>query len=163
MVGTKRLLLILSLTLSPWVNAQEQPVVLKARTILDGRGKVVQNAIIVVEGGKIARIGGAMPRGAITYDLTGLTVTPEWIDAHDHIRWHFHNGRVSAVGVEHLPPMKGAAGVFDLMAQHGTYYDPNIGQQRHTVTHVATSHATDWIIAAASVGHYDRIAAADSI
>jgi hypothetical protein len=38
-----------------------------------------------------------------------------------------------------------------------------MAQQRHTVTHVAPSHATDWIIATASVGHYDRIAAADRI
>ena len=85
------------------VVGQERPVVLKATTIVDGRGEVIQNAIIVVEGGKIGRIGGAMPPGAITYDLTGLTVTPGWIDTHDHILWHFHNGRMSSVGVEGLP------------------------------------------------------------
>jgi hypothetical protein len=79
------------------VVGQERPVVLKATTIVDGRGQVIQNAIIVVEGGKIGRIGGAMPPGAITYDLTGLTVTPGWIDTHDHILWHFHNGRMSSV------------------------------------------------------------------
>jgi hypothetical protein len=31
------------------------------------------------------------------------------------------------------------------------------------VADAATSHAADWIIAAASVGHYERIAAADRI
>jgi hypothetical protein len=49
--GTKRLFLILSLTLSPWLNAQEQPVVLKANNGTRGRGQVIQNTIIVVEGG----------------------------------------------------------------------------------------------------------------
>src|ERR1700730_8586528 len=89
---------------------QEQPVVLRVTTILDGKGQVIQNTIIVVEGGKIARIGGTTPPGAITYDLAGLTVTPGWIDTHDHILWHFHNGRASSVGTERLPPMKGVAG-----------------------------------------------------
>jgi imidazolonepropionase-like amidohydrolase len=70
-------------------KAQERPIVLKAATILDGKGQVLRNTIIVVEGGKIARIGGAVPPGAITYDLSGLTVSPGWIDAHVHPTWHF--------------------------------------------------------------------------
>jgi imidazolonepropionase-like amidohydrolase len=49
----------------------------------------------VVEAGKIARIGGDAPAGAITYDLTSLTVTPGWIDTHAHIFWHFDNGRLA--------------------------------------------------------------------
>jgi imidazolonepropionase-like amidohydrolase len=121
MVGTKTLLLILSLTLAPWINAQERPVVLKVTTMLDGKGQVVKNTIIVVEAGKITRIGGATPAGALTYDLTDLTVTPGWIDTHDHILWHFHNGRVSSVGVEHLPPMKAVAEKDETPTQ-GTLY-----------------------------------------
>ena len=77
-------------------RAQERPIVLKAATILDGKGQVLRNTIIVVEGGKIARIGGAVPPGAITYDLSGLTVSPGWIDAHVHPTWHFDaNGRLA--------------------------------------------------------------------
>jgi imidazolonepropionase-like amidohydrolase len=77
-------------------RAQERPVVLKASTILDGKGQILRNTIIVVEGGKIARIGGAVPPGAITYDLSGLTVSPGWIDAHVHPTWHFDaNGRLA--------------------------------------------------------------------
>jgi imidazolonepropionase-like amidohydrolase len=77
-------------------RAQERPIVLKAALILDGKGQVLRNTIIVVEGGKIARIGGALPPGAITYDLTGLTVSPGWIDAHVHPTWHFDaNGRLA--------------------------------------------------------------------
>ncbi len=79
----------------PVVKGQEHPIVLKASTILDGRGQVLRNTIIVVEGGKISRIEGGAPAGAITYDLSGLTVTPGWIDTHAHIFWHFDNGRLA--------------------------------------------------------------------
>ena len=78
-------------------RAQERPIVLKASTILDGKGQVLRNTIIVVEGGKIARIGGAAPPGAIAYDLAGLTVSPGWIDAHVHPTWHFDvDGRLAS-------------------------------------------------------------------
>jgi len=77
------------------VAGQERPIVLRAATVLDGKGQILRNTIIVVEGGKIARIGGELPAGATTYDLTSLTVTPGWIDTHAHIFWHFDNGRLA--------------------------------------------------------------------
>jgi imidazolonepropionase-like amidohydrolase len=76
-------------------TTQERPVVLKAAIVLDGKGQILRDTIIVVEGGKIARVGGDPPVGAITYDLTSLTVTPGWIDTHAHIFWHFDNGRLA--------------------------------------------------------------------
>ena len=77
-------------------TAQEQPIVLKASTVLDGRGKTLHNTILVVEGGKIRRVGGSAPKGAVTYDLTQLTVLPGWIDAHVHPTWHFDaSGRLA--------------------------------------------------------------------
>ncbi len=69
--------------------AQDRPVVLRVSTVLDGRGKILCNTVIVVESGKIASVGGAAPQGAITYDLSTLTVLPGWIDAHVHPTWHF--------------------------------------------------------------------------
>jgi imidazolonepropionase-like amidohydrolase len=36
-------------------------------------------------------VGGTAPSGAITYDLTALTVSPGWIDTHSHIVNHFDN------------------------------------------------------------------------
>ncbi|OLC98324.1 MAG: amidohydrolase [Acidobacteria bacterium] len=88
-------LLVLFLA-SGFVDAQDRPIVLKASTVLDGKGKILHNTIIVVKGGKIARLGGAAPQGAITYDLTGMTVTPGWIDAHVHPTWHFDvNGHLA--------------------------------------------------------------------
>lgn len=76
-------------------RAQDRPIVLKADTVLDGKGQIIRNTIIVVDGGKIAQIGGAAPPEAITYDLTGLTLTPGWIDTHAHIFWHFDKGRLA--------------------------------------------------------------------
>src|SRR4029077_925103 len=94
-----RFVLVLSLfatlLLSKFAIAQQRPIVLRASAILDGKGQVLRNTIIVDEGGKIARIGGDAPIGAITYDLTSLTVTPGWIDTHAHIFWHFDNGRLA--------------------------------------------------------------------
>jgi imidazolonepropionase-like amidohydrolase len=90
-----RLRLVIFLTLlallfaTGFMAAQDHALVLKASTVLDGKGQILHNTIIVVEGGKIARIGGAAPQGAITYDLSRLTVSPGWIDAHVHPTWHF--------------------------------------------------------------------------
>ena len=71
------------------LNAQSRPIVLKAAKVLDGKGQVLRNTIIVVEGGKIGRVGGAAPPEATTYDLSRLTLLPGWIDAHVHPTWHF--------------------------------------------------------------------------
>lgn len=67
--------------------AAAQPVVLKTSTILDGKGQVLKSKSIVVEGGKILRLAG--PGEKATYDLSGLTVMPGWIDTHVHFAWHF--------------------------------------------------------------------------
>jgi imidazolonepropionase-like amidohydrolase len=86
----KKLFLLLSVAAAALV-AQDRPIVLKTSTLYDGKGKTLRNTIIVVEGSKIARIGGIAPANAITYDLAALTVTPGWIDTHAHIVNHFDN------------------------------------------------------------------------
>ena len=68
-----------------WTAAQ--PVVLKTSTILDGKGNVLKNRNIVIEDGKILRIAGAGEKPS--YDLSGLTVMPGWIDTHVHFAVHF--------------------------------------------------------------------------
>ena len=66
---------------------QPKQIVIAASTILDGKGGVLHNTRIVVEGSKIVRID---PNAApINYDLRGLTVLPGWIDSHVHITWSF--------------------------------------------------------------------------
>jgi imidazolonepropionase-like amidohydrolase len=62
-------------------------IVLAASTVLDGKGSVLHDTRIVIEGSRIVAID---PKAApIDYDLRGLTVLPGWIDAHVHITWIF--------------------------------------------------------------------------
>jgi imidazolonepropionase-like amidohydrolase len=86
---TLRTLLTASLLLAALLPAQERIVAMKVSMALDGKGKILQNTNIIVQGSKILRIGGAIPTGAVTYDLTGLTMTPGFIDTHSHIMYHF--------------------------------------------------------------------------
>ena len=65
-----------------------QPLVIKTTTLLDGKGAVLKNKEIVIEGSKISRVADA--RGSATYDLSGLTVMPGWIDTHTHPGWYFN-------------------------------------------------------------------------
>src|SRR5215217_6139764 len=62
-------------------------IVIAADTVLDGKGNVLRNTRIVVEGSRIVRIDPNA--GPVTYELRGLTVLPGWIDAHVHITWSF--------------------------------------------------------------------------
>src|SRR5258708_5983889 len=68
--------------------AAAQPITIKHTTIMDGKGHVLKNEQIVVEGSRIAGVSGA--KGKATYDLSGLTVMPGWIDTHTHPSWHFN-------------------------------------------------------------------------
>jgi imidazolonepropionase-like amidohydrolase len=69
--------------------ASKQRVVIAASTLLDGRGHVLHDTRIVVEGSKIVAID---PKATpVDYDLRGLTVMPGWIDSHVHIAWSFGN------------------------------------------------------------------------
>ena len=66
---------------------QKARVVIAARVVLDGKGRILRDTRIVVEGSRIAAID---PMAApVDYDLRGLTVLPGWIDAHVHLTWSF--------------------------------------------------------------------------
>jgi len=67
--------------------AAAQPIVLETSTILDGKGGVLRNQRITIDGSKIRSISSGS--GKPTYDLRGLTVMPGWIDTHVHLTWHF--------------------------------------------------------------------------
>jgi imidazolonepropionase-like amidohydrolase len=85
-------LLILPATLL----SQDQTVRIRAATVIDGAGKTLRNATIVVRGSKITSIETA-GTGAVTYDLGTVTVIPGMIDVHSHLGWHFDkDGRYAA-------------------------------------------------------------------
>jgi imidazolonepropionase-like amidohydrolase len=71
--------------------AKPKRIVIAAGMLLDGRGGVVRNARIVIEGSKIVAVQTTNVTKAepVDYDLRGLTVMPGWIDAHVHITWSF--------------------------------------------------------------------------
>ncbi len=81
--------------------AQNKRIVIAASTMLDGKGRVLHDRRIVVEGAKIAAMETKVHPGAgpADYDLRGLTVLPGWIDAHAHITWNFgKDGKNAGMG-----------------------------------------------------------------
>src|ERR1035437_6654022 len=69
-------------------RASRQRMVIAASVVVDGKGHILHDVRIVIEGSKIVAIGPKV-EGPVDYDLRGLTVLPGWIDAHVHITWIF--------------------------------------------------------------------------
>ncbi len=90
----RRLLTLAWLSLGTGVNAsaQESVTVIRAGRVLDGTGRTIPNATVVVRGTRIVSVGpnATVPSGARVYDLSALTLLPGLIDAHDHLAWHFN-------------------------------------------------------------------------
>lgn len=73
---------------------------IRADRIVDGRGHVITNAAVVVDGDKIAGID-EHPKNA-DIDLGNRTLMPGGIDTHVHIGWHFGaDGRSNAANENH--------------------------------------------------------------
>jgi len=76
----------------------QQPITIRAGTVLDGRGGVLRNAVVSVEGSRIVKIGNGAAETA-TYDFPRFTVLPGLIDGHVHVGAHFgKDGRASTPG-----------------------------------------------------------------
>ena len=61
---------------------------IKAGRLIDPSGKVVMNAVIVVENDRIVSVGtGAPPAGAEIIDLSRYSVIPGLIDLHTHMTY----------------------------------------------------------------------------
>jgi imidazolonepropionase-like amidohydrolase len=65
------------------------PITIKAARVIDGRGNVVKDAIITVQGSKIVSIGLDPGPNPPTYDLGDATVLPGMMDVHVHLQWIF--------------------------------------------------------------------------
>lgn len=68
--------------------AQQQPVVLKAAHLFDGRsGRLSSPGLVVVQGERIVAVGPSspLPANARVIDLGEATLLPGFIDAHTHI------------------------------------------------------------------------------
>jgi imidazolonepropionase-like amidohydrolase len=69
------------------VPAMAQTVTVRARTVIDGKGQSLSNAVVAIRDGKIVSVGPGS--GPVTIDLGNLTLLPGFIDTHVHIGWHF--------------------------------------------------------------------------
>ena len=66
-----------------------QQIILRTGTLLDGKGGVLHDRDVVIEGSRIVAVRSE--HGQATYDLRALTLMPGWIDTHVHLDWHFDN------------------------------------------------------------------------
>ncbi|HUK19151.1 MAG TPA: amidohydrolase family protein [Bryobacteraceae bacterium] len=86
---------LLGCAVSVSLNAQ---ITVRASTMLDGKGAVRRNVRVTIDGSKIVRVE-ADSKGPVSYDLTGLTLMPGWIDTHVHVNGHFNkDGRADTRG-----------------------------------------------------------------
>jgi imidazolonepropionase-like amidohydrolase len=75
----------------PWPSQYKpypgQTTVIRGAIIYDGTGRKYENAMLRIEGGKVAEIGAnvAVPDGARVIDATGKYVTAGIIDIHSHL------------------------------------------------------------------------------
>ena len=73
-------------------GARGQTTVLRFGRLVDGRGGVIRDAVVVVEGERVSKVGAgdaAVPAGARVYDLRRYTGLPGLIDAHTHMTFYW--------------------------------------------------------------------------
>ncbi|MFQ5704954.1 MAG: amidohydrolase family protein [Gemmatimonadales bacterium] len=65
-----------------------QTKVVRASRMLDVEsGRIVRNPVVVIDGERIARVGGKVPRGAEVIDLGDVTILPGLTDMHVHLAY----------------------------------------------------------------------------
>jgi imidazolonepropionase-like amidohydrolase len=118
------LAVLLGLLPVPMVAAAQEPTIILAGRLIDGRGNVQLNALIFIRNGKIERVGGPLvPNQQITHRLTSYTLLPGLIDTHVHIDSHFGpDGRATNQGETPAQRSYGALqnAYFTLMAGYTT-------------------------------------------
>jgi len=83
---------VVFLLLAPPIDAIGATKVIKFGRLVDGTGRVVPNAVVLVENDRIQSVtaGNApVPSGAEVIDLSRLTGIPGLIDAHTHITYYW--------------------------------------------------------------------------
>ncbi|MEJ7811399.1 MAG: amidohydrolase family protein [Gemmatimonadaceae bacterium] len=69
-----------------------QTTAIRFGTLVDGTGRVLKDAVVVVQGDRITAVGtgaAAVPRGATLIDLRRYTGIPGLIDAHTHMTYYW--------------------------------------------------------------------------
>src|SRR5256885_3728339 len=75
--------------------ASAQVTAIKFGQLIDGRGGVIANAVVVVDSDRVKSVGTAVPAGATVIDLSRYTGMPGMIDVHTHMTfwWDKTEGR----------------------------------------------------------------------
>lgn len=76
-----------ALALTAPAAAQDRPIAFTGATIMPMAGPTIENATMVIEGGKIRAVGSdvSIPAGADVRDASGKVILPGIVDTHSHI------------------------------------------------------------------------------
>jgi imidazolonepropionase-like amidohydrolase len=66
-------------------SAPAQVTAIRFGQLIDGHGRVLRDAVVVVEGERVAAVGTTVPADATVIDLSSYTGLPGLIDVHTHI------------------------------------------------------------------------------
>src|ERR1039457_3009984 len=94
---TQRIQLAVTLAAFSWAMAAVCPVAAQTRalrfgSLVDGKGGVVSDAVVVVDKDRIVSVGSgtsAIPAGAQVVDLRRYTAIPGLIDVHTHMTYYW--------------------------------------------------------------------------
>ena len=99
------------LALAPDAAAATKAI--RAGKVIDPAGRMVTNAVIIVDGDRITSVGtGAPPAGAEIIDLSRFTLIPGLIDLHTHMTYYWDR----APGTRPLAQPRRPAGVTTVLA-----------------------------------------------
>ena len=104
--------LVTLVTAAPIGAQQPETVAITARRVVDGTGRQLDNAAVIVEGNRITSVG-PLPAGfrGRRIDLGDATLMPGLIDVHAHVVWHFNAQGRYHTGNDGETPAQGALAV----------------------------------------------------
>jgi imidazolonepropionase-like amidohydrolase len=84
-------------------------------TLIDGTGKVIRDAVVVVEGDRVSRVttgAQSIPKDASVLDLSAYTGIPGLIDAHTHMTFYWDQAPGTSPWTQYLEDRLPAVTVF---------------------------------------------------